>query len=106
MTMSDAHVVTFYLAQAHWMNVLYGIAALCVVYTMAFIIRQVPKKHGLAFDALRIMSALVATIVAFKALSRFQGGDPAQWFDIIREFSWCLFLKSAICVLREKLGNW
>lgn len=104
--MSDSHVVAFYLSQAHWLNVLYGLTALCIAYKMMFIIRQVPAKHSLPFSALRVISAVVATIVLFKAYSRFHGGDAAQWFDIVRELSWCAFLFSAIFVLREKLGNW
>jgi hypothetical protein len=106
MTMSDAHVVTFYLAQAHWMNFLSGLTALCIAYKMAFIIRQVPAKGELAFKLLRVMAAAVGTMVLVKAYSRFQGGDPAQWFDITRDILWCGFLFSSIFVLRKKLGNW
>lgn len=87
------------------MNIIYGLIALCITYKMAFIIRQVPIKHSFAVSALRIMAAVVATIVLFKALSRFNSGDAAQWFDIMRELSWCGFLFAAIFVLREKFGK-
>lgn len=104
--MSDAHVTAFIYAQAHWMNIIYAMTAACIIYKMAFIARQVPVRGSLAVKALRVTGAIVATIVAMKAFNRFEGGDAATWFDIIRELSWCGFLAAAIWVLKEKFGNW
>jgi hypothetical protein len=103
--MNDSHVTAFMLAQTHFMNVIYGLCALCVSYKMMFIIRQVPINYTLAANALRVTAAIVATIVLARAYSRFDGGDTAQWFDIIRELSWCGFLFAAIFVLRDKFGK-
>jgi hypothetical protein len=106
MTMNDSGFTLQFLDHAHRMNMLYAFTALCIIYKMAFIIRQVPTKASISASLLRVMCAVVATIVAMKALNRFDGADVATWFDIVRELSWCGFLATAIVVLKEKFGNW
>ena len=104
--MNDFGATLLSLDNAHRMNALYALTALCIIYKMAFIIRAIPLKGSLASNLLRIICAVVATIVAIKALGRFNGGDTAEWFDIIRELSWCSFLVAAIVVLKERFGRY
>ena len=104
--MTDFGATLLSLGHAHRMNALYALTALCIIFKMAFIVREIPLKGTLATNILRVMCAVVATIVAIKALARFNGGDTAEWFDIIRELSWCSFLVAATVVLKERFGRY
>jgi hypothetical protein len=104
--MNDFHVVAFMRSYEHWMNIIYAMAAMCIIYKLAIIARQVPAHINLSTDAFRFMCAIVGTIVTVKAYGRFHGGDAATWFDIARELSWCGFLAAAIVVMKQKFGNW
>ena len=94
------------LDHASRMNAIYALTSLCIIYKMAFIVRMLPLKGSFSSNVLRIMCAVVATIVAIKALGRFSGGDTAEWFDIIRELSWCGFLVAAIVASKERFGRY
>jgi hypothetical protein len=99
--MNDSQIDIFHLTQAHYMNLAYGLLAMCITYKMAFIICQIPKGVKYSYSLLRLCAATVATLISAKAYFRFQGGDPATWIDLLREASWCGFLFMAMLVLQK-----
>ena len=90
----------------HRMNMLYLLAAICVIYKLAWISRQVTVVESISSLPIRLASGLVGTIILARALWRFMDDDAAAWIDIGRELSWCLFLFTAIVWVRQKTGSW
>lgn len=96
--------MTIELHQA-FINVVYYLIAMCVAYKLAFILRQTCHCKALSMIALRIFAFLLAAAVMVKAFYRFEGGDPAGWFDIGRELMLCGFLASTIFMLKNRFGR-
>ena len=88
-----------------FINVVYYLIAMCVAYKLAFILRQTCDCTARPMIALRIFAFLLAGAVMVKALYRFEGEDPATWFDIGRELMLCGFLASAIFILKNRFGR-
>ena len=87
------------------LNIAYILAAMCVTYKLAFIVRALSAIAGPAVMVMRAACLAVGTIVLVKAYGRIHGGDEAQLIDILRELSWCVFLASSIIVMRGRLGQ-
>ena len=91
------------LAQAKevlFLNTLYWMAIMCVVFKLTWIIRQVSLMPAWQRWPTVFSAGALAFILMAKAYFRFQGGDDAQILDIARELSLCLFLASAIVMIR------
>lgn len=89
------------------MDVVYLAVAVCVVYKLAWIIRQVSDIEGFAAQALRASAFVLGCIMLLRAGTRFLTiDDPAEWLDCARELGWCAFLASAIAVLRGPAGRY
>lgn len=94
---------------AHYMNIMYGVAAICISLKLAYIGRQVSVSDDIpAWQSLwlRVAAALTGSAILWKATMRFHGGDQAYLIDVVREFSWCGFLAAAIVILKSRFGNW
>ena len=87
--------------QAMFMNTLYWLAIMCVVFKLTWIIRQVSSMRGWHRWSVVVAAGFLAFVMLAKGYLRFEGGDDAQWIDIIRELSLCLFLTTATRLFRE-----
>jgi hypothetical protein len=103
---NDTLAIQNYLSHAYIMNASYAACVICVIYKLAFIVRQTSAMTGRASAFLRLAALGVAGAMAYKGLTRFEHGDVAQWPDIARELSLCVFLAAAIVAFRQKLGHW
>lgn len=91
----------------HVLNTLYFIAATCVAYKLAFLIRQVADVMTPSMLVFRWAAFAVAGMVMFKATSRvLPGGDPATVLDILRELSWCAVLAALIFHMKNFTGRY
>lgn len=89
------------------LNTMYFMAAICIMYKMAWIARMTGHIDGWRILGLRLTGALVALIILAKASLRFADwGDPATLVDVARELSLCSFLFFSIAVLRLRTGHW
>jgi hypothetical protein len=87
------------------LDVVYFLVAMCCVYKLAWIARQVGEMPGLAPHALRAACLILGLIMLGRAAVRFMTYDPAEWIDCLRELAWCGFLAAAIAVLRRPAGR-
>lgn len=89
------------------LNVLYVVAAICILYKMAWLARMTGHIGGWQILGLRLAGALYALVVLSKALFRFlDDADPATLVDVGRELTLCVFLFFSIAVLRLRTGRW
>lgn len=87
------------------MNTFYAAVAVCIIYKLAALGIYLAKIHALPALTGRVGCLVVGTIIFFKAMGRFQGGDTAQWLDITRELAWCGLLYAVIMLLRQQTIN-
>jgi hypothetical protein len=86
--------------EALFLNSLYWLAIMCVVFKLTWIIRQVGLMPAWQRWPTAFSAAALSFILLAKAYFRFQGGDDAQVLDIAREMALCFFLVSAIVMIR------
>lgn len=90
----------------HAMDILYLMMAICIVYKLAWIARQVSDMPGGAPRALRAACLAIGLVMIARAAMRFMTYDPAEWIDCLRELAWCVFLAAAIATLRGPAGRY
>ena len=86
-------------------DIVYLLVALCIVYKLAWIARQVSDIGTRSAGLLRLACLILGLIMLTRAAVRFVTYDPAAWIDCARELAWCGFLAAAIAVLRGPAGR-
>jgi len=86
--------------------VAYFVASLCVVYKLAYLVRQAAPLAGLAAFAFRILAVLAGTAMLYRMVQVVRGDEVVQWIDVAHQLGWCLILYFIIVMVGRKKNVW
>lgn len=84
----------------------YFVASLCVVYKLAFLVRQIAPLHSAAVLVFRLLAVFAGTIIIYRMVQVAQGVKQAEWFDVLTQIGWCFLLYFTIVILGRRKRVW
>lgn len=84
----------------------YVIASLCVVYKLAFLVRQAAQLSNVAAHVFRALAVLAGTAILYRMVRAVEGGDQMEWVDVLQQLGWCAILYFIIVVVGRRKNVW
>ena len=84
----------------------YVIASTCVVYKLAFLVRQVALLDDIFVMAFRLFAAFGGTVIIFRMVQLAEGHKDVEWFDVATQIGWCCILYFIIVVVGRRRKVW
>jgi len=85
---------------------LYVLASLCVVYKLAFLIRQSACLPSSMVFAIRLVGVLAGTNIIVRIIGVTMGDVAVEVFDVTTQLAWCFILYCGIVALGRKKQVW
>lgn len=85
---------------------LYALASICVVYKLAFLVRQTAQLPSIVAVAARVLFVAVGTVIVFRVAQVMAGDATAELFDVAVQIAWCAMLYTTIMVLGYRKHIW
>ena len=93
--------------QAHLaMDIAYVMGAICIVYKLAYFIRQLAHLPDSLVCFLRIVALVLGTLIAFRAVHVFEQRSHIGPFDVAVQFAWCALMAAVIISLGRRRKVW
>lgn len=90
----------------HVLTCLYVLASVCVVYKLAYLIRQAASIRTMPIRVMRIAAVLAGTAIVWRTIEVTEGKIAPQPFDLLMQVIWCVILYLFISVLGRKKRVW
>lgn len=94
------------MANDHVLTCLYVLASVCVVYKLAFLIRQAASIRTMPIRLMRVAAVVAGTIIVWRTIEVTEGEIALEPFDLLMQVIWCVVLYLFISVLGRKKRVW
>lgn len=84
----------------------YVMASLCVVYKLAYFVRQSAFVQGSLIQPLRWMAVLIGTGVIYRVIQVTDSKAWVEMFDAVSQIMWCVILYLLILMIGRKKRAW
>lgn len=88
------------------MDVAYVLGAICIVYKLAFLIRQIARLPAPLAILIRAAGLLMGTLVALRAVHVFDEREHIAPYDVFVQLGWCLLLATVIVLIGRRRKVW
>lgn len=85
---------------------LYVLASICVVYKLAYLVRQTATLPNLIVYSIRIVAVGAGTLIIWRVVEVTEGEVTAEPFDVMLQIAWCFVLYSIIMLLGRRKHVW
>jgi len=88
------------------MLVLYVLASVCVVYKLAYFIRQTARLPNPVIQPMRLVAALLGTAIIYRLVQLVDRKAWVEDFDAILQLGWCAILYLIILMVGRRKHVW
>ena len=88
------------------MELAYVLGAICIVYKLAFIIRQTAGFPAPLVLLLRLVALSLGTLVALRAVHVFDNREEVELWDVGAQLAWCCLLVLLIVRVGQRQRAW
>lgn len=85
---------------------LYVITSVCVVYKLAYLIRQAAALPHISAHLTRLGALFAGTLIAFRMMEAAKGKVVVDPFDVGMQLLWCVILYFVITMLGRRKHVW
>lgn len=85
---------------------LYVLASICVVYKLAYLVRQTAALPNFVVYPVRIVAVSAGTLIIWRVVEVTEGEVTAEAFDVALQIAWCVVLYSVIMLLGRRRHVW
>ena len=88
------------------MLILYVLASICVVYKLAYFIRQTASLPSAIMQPMRLIAALLGTAIIWRVIQIIDRRAWVEDFDAIMQLGWCAILYLIILMVGCRKHVW
>lgn len=88
------------------LTALYVLASICVVYKLAYLVRQMAFLPSHIILVVRIVAVGLGMVIIYRVVAVTQGDAIAEPSDVVLQIAWCCILYSIIMLLGRRKHIW
>ena len=94
------------MTEAHLLHALFGLSALCIVYKLAYLVRQSAALPGPVVRPFRVLAVTLGTLITFQVATSVDAQETPSISDILINISWCAVLAAIIVMVGRGRHVW
>lgn len=94
------------MTEAQLLQTLSALTALCIVYKLAYLVRQSAPLPPFLARPFRILAVMLGTLITYRAAITVQSTQVPHVLDILINLAWCAVLAAIIVMLGRSRHVW